>query len=500
MVEGLLAYISYDPVQRWGPISPHGVGTAVGFLAGAVLMARRAEPRGIPSQEVYNAVTWGAIGAILGARGFYVLGHLEQFETFGDVIAVWQGGLTMFGGFVGGLLLGLLYLRRRGFDVPQALDAAAPGFVVGVMVGRIGDLIIADHLGERTDFFLGYRIPEGAQLAPGYGPPSYVPGVVVHNTALYDFVGALILLGAIYVYQRRRPPVGALFAFFSLWYGLQRFGIDFTRNRELIESFFFGLSGSQWAGLAFALGGAVALVKLRATGVRPADEPEPPGPRPLEPEDALATSRPGEAADARADEAPTAYHGRTEPKVPEPPPPDPQVAPAPTVTPPTPGGEPAPPAVPPTGTDEPPVSEEPPAPPEPPAREEEESPAPPTDAIAEEIAAHQATVPGVSAPGPEGDEEPETEAERSVDAPAEGMRPPEPQPDPAPAETDEPPDAGLRWPGVSEDTSEPGDDHAAPENQEAESAEPTESGAADPPSDQEPSDDPPPSGEPRSEP
>ena len=291
MIE-LLASFTYTPMQRWGPVSPHGVGTAVGFFAGAWLMARRAEPRGIPRSEVYNAVTWGAIGAIIGARGFYVLGHLDQFDGVGDMLAVWEGGLTMFGGFIGGLVLGLGYLRRHGFAIPPALDAAAPGFAVGVIFGRIGDLIIADHLGRVTNFFLGYRIPD-AEIAPGYGPPTYVPGVVVHHTALYDLAGALVLLGVLYLIERRRPATGTLFASFSIWYGLQRVFIDFTRNRELIESFFFGLSGSQWAGLGFAAGGLYALIRIRSgsgASVESSPEPAPVAAPPPQPSAQVATA------------------------------------------------------------------------------------------------------------------------------------------------------------------------------------------------------------------
>ncbi|MEX2394178.1 MAG: prolipoprotein diacylglyceryl transferase family protein [Actinomycetota bacterium] len=271
----LLASISYDPVQRWGPVSPHGVGTAVGFFLGAWLMARRAEPNGIPKSEVYNAVTWGAVGAIIGARGFYVLGHLSEFGSVRDVLAVWEGGLTMFGGFIGGLALGLAYLKRHGFSIPVALDAAAPGFVVGVMFGRIGDIIIADHLGQPTNFVFGYEIPLGAPIAPGYGPPIYVPGAVVHHTAIYDLIGTLVLFGFLFWLQRRPRKVGTLFAAFSIWYGLQRVLVDFTRNREQIEAVFAGLSGSQWAGIAFALGGAVALYRISRRPETPRADPVP---------------------------------------------------------------------------------------------------------------------------------------------------------------------------------------------------------------------------------
>ncbi|MEX0875196.1 MAG: prolipoprotein diacylglyceryl transferase family protein [Actinomycetota bacterium] len=282
-MDELLAAFTYTPMQRWGPVSPHGVGTAVGFFAGAWLMARRAEPNGIPRSEVYNAVTWGAVGAIIGARAFYVIGHLDQFDSVVDMFRIWQGGLTMFGGFLGGLALGLWYLRRHRFSIPVALDAAAPGFVVGVIFGRIGDIIIADHLGRVTDFFLGYRIPN-AEIAPGYGPPTYLPGVVVHHTAVYDLTGALVLLGFLYFLQRRKRATGTLFAAFSIWYGIQRFFIDFTRNRELIESVIFGISGSQWAGLGFAIGGAIALYRISRRTVSPASpEPVPLIPEPVPP-------------------------------------------------------------------------------------------------------------------------------------------------------------------------------------------------------------------------
>jgi phosphatidylglycerol:prolipoprotein diacylglycerol transferase len=356
-MRAILASFTYTPVQRWGPVSPHGVGTALGFFLGAWLMARRAEPRGIPKPEVYNAVTWGALGAIIGARGFYVLGHYEQFHSLKDMIAVWQGGLTMFGGFAGGLVLGLGYLRRKQFHIPTALDAAAPGFVVGVLIGRIGDIIIADHLGHPTHFFLGYKIPT-APLAPGFGPPVYVPGAVVHHTAVYDFAAALVLLGFLYVLQRKPRPTGMLFAVFAVWYGVQRFLIDFTRNREMIESFFFRLSGSQWAGLLFAFGGLVALMRLRGRAPRLpvegiAAEVFPPAPPAVPAPEPVVTPSAPEPAVTEADVATSLPQPPPEPAplvepvpVPQPEeePPSPPAPPPPDVPPPPPSPSPEPPA------------------------------------------------------------------------------------------------------------------------------------------------------------
>ncbi|MGH2759388.1 MAG: prolipoprotein diacylglyceryl transferase [Actinomycetota bacterium] len=341
----LLAAITYEPIQRIGPVSPHGVGTALGFFAGAYLMARRAEPRGIPRTEIYNAVTWGALGAIIGARGFYVLGHLDDYQTLRDILAVWEGGLTMFGGFVGGLLFGLSYLRRKGLNIPVALDAAAPGFVVGVIIGRIGDIIIADHLGRRTDFFLGYKIPAAGEIAPGYGPPTYVPGAVVHHTALYDLIGALVLLAVIYTIGRRNRRPGTLFATFALWYGAQRFLIDFTRNRELIESVYFGFSGSQWAGLAFASAGLAALYRLSRRAPAPPPAVPVPAPGPPPPAERLEISSPP----PRPSPWPAPAVPAAPPPAPPPPAPPPPAPPPPAPPPPAP-----PPSEPPTEPPSPP--------------------------------------------------------------------------------------------------------------------------------------------------
>jgi phosphatidylglycerol:prolipoprotein diacylglycerol transferase len=395
----LLASFTYIPEQRWGPVSPHGIGTALGFFLGAWLMAKRAEPRGIPRPEVYNAVTWGAIGAIIGARGFYVLAHLSSYQSVTDALKVWEGGLTMFGGFIGGLVLGLSYLRRRKFSIRSALDAAAPGFVVGVLIGRLGDIAIADHLGERTNFVFGYKIPN-APLAPGYGPPYYVPGAVVHHTAVYDFIGALVLLGFLYWLERRKPTTGTLFAAFSIWYGLQRFLIDFTRNRTIIESSYFGLSGSQWAGLGFAALGVYLLMRVRRQGAEPAAEPVAAAFAPLSP--------PGEAVGATsgAPEPPATPTSWT----PEPPSP----VPPPTQT---------------SWTPEPPPQQTPPAPapstpqsppPSPPATSE---PPPPTD-----------TFPGVpQTPAPAPEPAPEADRPASDDDDASDASPESPPAAPPPS-------------------------------------------------------------------
>ena len=157
----MLAEIAYPTIVKIhiGPfaISPHGVGIAVGFLLGARLMLPEAERKGISESDVYPLLTRAAIGAIIGARLAYVVSHLTSDATqvgylhhpF-DVFKVWQGGISLLGGIIGAILLALPEMRKRRLSFWKLMDAAAPGIALGVIIGRIGDLIVGDHLGKQN--------------------------------------------------------------------------------------------------------------------------------------------------------------------------------------------------------------------------------------------------------------------------------------------------------------------------------------------------------------
>jgi phosphatidylglycerol---prolipoprotein diacylglyceryl transferase len=259
-----LAAISYDPLVHidLGPlsISPHGVGIAVGFLLGARLMLPAAERRGISADEVYSLLTRAAIGAIVGARLAYVINHAGEYDHIVDVLKVWQGGISLLGGFAGAILAALPEMRKRRLSFWKVMDAAAPGMALGVIVGRIGDLIVADHLGKSTDFFLGYRCPPPTVDTASPCPP----GAIVHQTALYDLILTIGLL-ALLLWLRKKHPQwdGFLIFTFATYYGVGRVIEDFLRE----DVRHFGLTGSQWTSLgAVAVSVYVLFVRRRTPG------------------------------------------------------------------------------------------------------------------------------------------------------------------------------------------------------------------------------------------
>ncbi|MEX2549165.1 MAG: prolipoprotein diacylglyceryl transferase family protein, partial [Nitriliruptoraceae bacterium] len=273
-------------------ISPHGIGTAAGFLLGGWMMIRRARRWGIGVEvddigdEVTRLLTWVGVGAVLGARSFYVLNHLDAYA--GDplaALAVWRGGLTLLGGIVGGAVVGIVLIHRRGWRAGLLLDAAAPGLAAGIAVGRVGDLAIGDHIGSPApDFPLAWRCTgnlwERASNSFGFVAPRPYPAasspvqgcfdVPVIQTALFDVLVAsatLVLILAVERWARHRT-VGTLAATFAAAYGTGRLLLDVFRE----DLRYAGLTGSQWTALVAVAIAVTWLIWARRR--RPRDVPD----------------------------------------------------------------------------------------------------------------------------------------------------------------------------------------------------------------------------------
>ena len=264
-------------------VSPHGLGIAIGFLAGAYIFLHEARKRGVPDEQASAVPFWALIGTLVGTRLGYVLTHLSEFDSLVEVLYVWRGGISLLGGIVGAIVFCYPVLRRRGVKFLVAMDSASIGIPMGIIIGRIGDLIIGDHLGKPTSWALafayrggnlsGYSCVAGecttalaggkTQIITGQGAnliasdgSVIAAGAGVHQTALYD-LGATILLVTLLIYLNLRPRrVGILILTFATWYGIGRILTDFLR----VENRFFGLTGSQWTSVVVVVLSVATLV------------------------------------------------------------------------------------------------------------------------------------------------------------------------------------------------------------------------------------------------
>jgi phosphatidylglycerol:prolipoprotein diacylglycerol transferase len=212
-------------------------------------------------------VNRAAVGSIIGARVAYVINHPGDFSNPLEIFAVWKGGISLLGGITGAVLAGLPKMRSEGLSFWKVMDMAVPCVTLGIGVGRMGDLIIADHLGKPTDFPLGFVCPPGAGFGEGVGrvvgsPCVAAVGQAVHQPAFYDMCSATLLLLVLLWLRRSRRYDGFLTLFFGAWYGAGRFIEDFFRVDVTHGT---GLTGSQWTALTVSSLCLFCLVFLRDT-------------------------------------------------------------------------------------------------------------------------------------------------------------------------------------------------------------------------------------------
>ena len=257
----MIAAISYDPLVRihLGPlaISPHGIFTALGFFAGAWLLLRDTRRRGIPDDDLYAILTRAGIGAVVGARVVFVLNNWSDFDGPAEWVRIWEGGISLLGGIAGALLAAAPVVRSKGLRFFPLMDLAAPWLPLGIAIGRIGDLIIADHLGATTELPFGFRCPDIVDIGRTVG--SRCPaGEVVHLTAAYDLIVAAAVAGVLILLRQRRLRLGERTLLLGVLYGAGRLAFDFLRE----DTRHLGLTGSQWTALAVIVV-ALALISRR---------------------------------------------------------------------------------------------------------------------------------------------------------------------------------------------------------------------------------------------
>ncbi len=241
-----LAYISWrvdTHREIFGiPYFPHGVLIAVGFLCGGWLMSRYTRRRGVPNEVLWDVLTWVLIGSIIGTRLVWVLGHWRELDSPAEVLMIWHGGMSLYGGILGGLVAGIPKVRKYRLPILSTLDFAAPGLALGLVFGRASDLITGDHLGKPTDLPWGFKYV--GRDPPGVAPPV---GSIVHPVALYDLLSVAVLLGVLLLFLRKQRSPGSAAALFAMWYATGRLMFDFLRTDPVRAS---GMTGTQLASIA----------------------------------------------------------------------------------------------------------------------------------------------------------------------------------------------------------------------------------------------------------
>jgi phosphatidylglycerol:prolipoprotein diacylglycerol transferase len=270
-VQGGTAVVTFtfDPlIAQLGPLQLgwHGLFTALAVIAALSLALRLAERRGLPTDRVADVAMWAVGGGIVGARLFHVLDHLDYFTVHPfEVVAVWQGGIAVYGAFIGGIAAGWFAARRLGLPRWRLLDLAAPAMLVGQSIGRLGCLANGDAWGApcgSCPFCVCVAYAHQNDLVP-----EDLRGVPTHPYPVYEIVCEMLLLLLLWRFRDRLRAPGQLFTLAALGYAVIRFGLTFFRQERVLLA---GLQEAQIVALATAVlvAAAYALWTPQGLGLR----------------------------------------------------------------------------------------------------------------------------------------------------------------------------------------------------------------------------------------
>ncbi|MBQ0037250.1 MAG: prolipoprotein diacylglyceryl transferase [Clostridiales bacterium] len=235
----------------------YGILIAFGMLLALGFCLTQRKKYGITEDDLLDCLLWGIPCGILGARIYYVIFYLDLFRNvdgtmnWGKAIAIWDGGLAIYGGVIATVLVVLCVARRRGFRFFAMMDLIVMGLLIGQAVGRWGNFMNREAFGAET------TLPWRMQLTTTAGKL-----VEVHPTFFYESLWNVIgLLLIVLVVSRVRRFDGQNMWCYFLWYGLGRFWIEGLRTDSLY------LFHWTWGGQPVRVSQALSLVMMAVSAL-----------------------------------------------------------------------------------------------------------------------------------------------------------------------------------------------------------------------------------------
>jgi phosphatidylglycerol:prolipoprotein diacylglycerol transferase len=254
----MLVHPQFDPIAlQLGPLAIHWYGLMylAGFMTflwlGRKHIATLNDPQ-INAKLLDDLLFYGVLGVILGGRlgevlfynpGYYLSNPLK-------ILAVWEGGMSFHGGFLGVLVAMALFARQQKLRWLQLMDFIAPLVPPGLAFGRIGNFINGELWGRPTDVPWAMIFPKVDRLPR-------------HPSQLYEFaLEGVLLFALLWLYARKPRPVGSVSGLFLIGYGSFRFLAEFTRNPDdgIFGLMTFGVSMGQWLSLPMVIIGVLMMI------------------------------------------------------------------------------------------------------------------------------------------------------------------------------------------------------------------------------------------------
>jgi len=266
-------------IREVGPITIrfYGLMLLLGIVAATIICGVRWTRRGGDWDLVFRMAMWGVGGGIVGARLYHVVTSWNEVPDpkWQGIFEIWKGGLGVWGGMAGGVLVGAFVVHRAGANVYRMMDCVAPGLLVAQAIGRLGNYFNQELFGTPTS------LPWGLEIDPAHRPPQYLGDPTFHPLFLYEslwnLLGAVVLVFVIERRFRIKPP--GLFCLYVAWYTFARTFLELDRTDPAHE--FLGLRINVYVSILLFVASIVAFVWSQRREDEPAQPPRsaPAGPR-----------------------------------------------------------------------------------------------------------------------------------------------------------------------------------------------------------------------------
>lgn len=223
----------------------YGLIITLGLLLAIIYCFPRMKHFGINPDRAIDVVIGGVLGGIVGARAYYVIMSWDKYA--GDWKSIFNlrgGGLAIYGGLIGAIIVGLILCKIRKVKMLPMLDIAVMGFLIGQGIGRWGNFVNQEAFGTNTDSIFGMtggRIQQTIINQAAYlDGEMYRNGVeisekfAVHPCFLYESVWCLLGFVILAVFHKRRKYDGQLLLMYMTWYGMERFIVEGLRTDSLM--------------------------------------------------------------------------------------------------------------------------------------------------------------------------------------------------------------------------------------------------------------------------
>lgn len=256
--------ITVSPVFHLGSLTVHyyGLIMALAILVSVWLAIKLAPRWSVSPQVLENALPWAVVFGFLGARLYFAAFAWEHFITRPiEVLQIWKGGLSIYGGILGAALGILLYSRKNHLSAGRIFDLAALAAPLGQAIGRFGNFFNEEGFGYPTS------LPWRLYISPASRPKDLLAERFFHPAflyeALWDLLVFLILWKLFKIMTRSSPAVrpGYLFGAYLILYSAGRFFIEGLRLDSFVVS---GIRADQATALLMIAGGLAIIIFTHA--------------------------------------------------------------------------------------------------------------------------------------------------------------------------------------------------------------------------------------------